>query len=890
MVTHIRINDMENPVGFSLEPLKVSYWLGKKSGKHITATIYTDVTCQTPVYRQKLDPKRSFCTILDFKPAPETRYYLKIQDGEESEAAFFESGTDFKAAFITPEAEVSHPIVFRRFSLTGTVRWARAYITGLGLYEAYLNQEKIGNEYLTPNCNDYDEYVQYQTYDITKLLQDENVIEILLGDGWYKGRFGLKNRDRIYGNRYEVAAQIVISYEDGHRDIISTDESWNAKASCILSSGIYDGEYIDYNVRDKIFGVIISEKTHHVVPRNSLPIVEKYVLKPKLMISPKGERILDFGQNFAGFVRFRCHLRKGEKIVLTAGEVLQGGCFYRDNLRSAKAQFVCVSDGSDRIVRPHFTYYGFRYMLVEGANEVCVEDFEGVVLFSDLEETVTIHTDNEKLDRLLQNCMWSQRSNFIDIPTDCPQRDERLGWTGDAEVFSATACYQMHSKVFYEKYLKDVEIDQVKYGTVTTYSPAMKEGDPAGSVWGDVATILPWNLYQFYGDEKLLEKHYPMMRRYVERIIKEDDARGGKRIYDFGFHLGDWLAQDGASPNAMKGATDEYFIASVYYYNSVSIVAKAARVIGASEDAANYSAIAREIKKAILKEYFSPSGKLCVDTQTAYILCLSFDIYRNKYRLISDFSQRLKRDCYRVKGGFVGATQMIQALFGAGMKDEAFRILFNEQYPGWLACVDLGATTIWERWNSLNADGSISSTGMNSLNHYSYGSVAEAIYAYVIGLRPLSPAFKKVVIEPNFDHRLKCVDFTFDSPSGKYEISYSVKRSRIHCRLVIPEGAQAILVLKGHENRRLGAGCHTFDIPCGSEDLKYSLETPVCDLLASETTREILKRNLPTLTAFLTYSDMGLNGETLKTITEIPTFAVPPEKLDLVKEELSKIK
>lgn len=891
MVSHIRINGIKNPVGFSFEKIRLSYWLNEGTGKNLTVFLYEDERCQKSVYRQNLNPKESFCTVLGFIPKLETRYYLKITDGkEESEVAYFETATKFDAPFISPCSDYSHPVLYRSFSVKRNPVWARIYVTGLGLYEAYLNGEKIGNEYLTPNCNDYDEYVQYQTYDITSCLQTDNTVEILFGNGWYKGRFGLKHRTSLYGNEYAAAAKIMIRYDDGSVEILKTDDSWRARNSTLVDSGIYDGEVVDETVPHKESGVRYATSQFQVIPRTSLPIVEKLTIKPTLIVSPKGERILDFGQNFAGFVRFQCNLQKGQKIVLSAGEVLQEGCFYRTNLRTAKAEFVYTSDGVCRTVRPHFTYYGFRYMLVEGLEEINPDDFTGVVLYSDLEETVKIKTDNEKVNRLLENCKWGQRSNFIDVPTDCPQRDERLGWTGDAEVFSATACYQMECRAFYDKYLKDVEIDQLKYGTVTTFSPAVKDGDPAGSVWGDVATILPWNLYRFYGDKILLEKHYPMMTRYVERIIKEDDERGGRRLYDFGFHLGDWLAQDGASPNSLKGATDEYFIASMYYYKSMGIVADAARVLGKQEDYKRYGYIARQIRKAILDNYFSPVGRSCIDTQTAYVLCLAFGVYRNKQKLIADFSKRLRADSYKIKGGFVGATQMLQAMLSAGMSEEAFRMLYRESYPGWLACVNLGATTIWERWNSLNADGSMSETGMNSLNHYSYGSVAEAFYAYIAGLRPMTPGFKTAVIQPNFNYRLKKLDFSYASPCGVYEISYRID-SNICLRVKIPKGCRAVLKLEGEQDKRLTEGEHEFTIPCKeSFDCPFSIESPVCDLLECEKTRAALQKSVPTLTTFLTYSDMGLNGEALSAITSMSTFFVPLEKMKTIDAELRQIK
>ena len=524
------------------------------------------------------------------------------------------------------------------------------------------------------------------------------------------------------------------------------------------------------------------------------------------------------------------------------------------------------------------------------------KDFTAKVLYSDIEDTTQIKTDNDKINRLLENCRWGQYSNFIDVPTDCPQRDERLGWTGDAQVFSKTACYQADCKSFYAKYLYDLSVDQeILHGGIPMYSPSMKEiNSSACSVWSDAATIIPWNLYRFYGDKTLLAKHYPLIKKYVQTLIAADNEHGEKRLYNFGFHLGDWLSQDGASANALKGATDDYFIASAYYYNSVKIAEQAAQTLGFNQDYLYFNFIADEIKTSIFNEYFSPNGRLAIDTQTAYAICIALELYVNKERIKEGYSSRIKKDGYCVKGGFVGATQLVQTLISCGLIDEAFRILYSENYPSWLYCVNLGATTIWERWNSLNKDGSISSTGMNSLNHYSYGAVAEAFYGYIAGLQPASVAFKRAIISPVFNYRLKNLEFTYSSQSGEYKIKYSVESgNKVLLHIEVPTGCMArleIIQSKTFIPKELVGGVYDIEVDVDTElNHPFSLKTPLCDILSNEQTAKLLKDVSPNFFYYFTTTDTGLSGEPLGYVANIDAFKIPEIKLRELEAQLKQI-
>ena len=892
LIKNVKINGIKNPVGFKLNNIILSYYVCGIPEGCFEARIYSDAECKNVCFVQPLNYSENYCAKLNFVPERETRYYLKITcEDAESEPYYFETGTVFDCPFITPETDISHPVISKEFN-SEPIEKARLYITGLGIYSATINGRCAGNEYLTPGCNDYDAYVQYQTYDVTDLISGRNIIEITLGKGWYKGRFGLKHKENIYGSEYVCAAKLVLWSKSGKKHVVATDESWFARRSNVIDSGIYDGEIVDDTACDKkVYGVRIAGKKP-VIERISLPIVVKERIKPSLIVSPKGEKILDFGQNFAGFVSFCCDLKRGDTVRLQAGETLQNGCFYRDNLRTAKAEFIYTSDGIKKEVYPRFTFFGFRYMLVEGINDVYPDDFTGNVIYSDLDETAFVDTDNDKINRLILNCKWGQKSNFIDVPTDCPQRDERLGWTGDAEVFCSAACYQFDCRAFYSKYCKDMAIDQEKLGGwISSYSPSFKELEEAGSAWIDAATIIPWTMYEFYGDKYFLKSTLPLIEDFVDKLISRDNANGGGRLFDFGFQLGDWLSQDGLSRDALRGATNEYFISSCYYYNSVKIAALAEKELGNFMRADKYLKISEEIKAAVLNEYFTPSGRLAIDTQTAYVLCVTFGIYREKSKLLQGFSNRLKKDGYAVKGGFVGATKLIQALLRSGLTDDAFRILYSEKFPGWLYCVNLGATTVWERWNSLNDDGTISGSTMNSLNHYSFGAVAEAFYRDIAGIIPTAKAFKSVIISPKFNYRLKRYNCKLITVAGEFELSYGISaEGRVKGKITVPFGVRSEAELFG-EKTHLHAGENEFETPPQVALIHpFSLDSILYDIMANKESAAVLGETLPEIYRVLSSGDMGFSGLTLRALCTSGSFPLPKPTVDVLDRRLREIK
>lgn len=887
-IKNIKINGIKNPVGYDLDKISVSYYIDGKPEGDIMLHIL-DGNGDT-VHSQSLDYAKNYDTDICFTPAKQSEYILEISCGNARARATFETGTNFDCDFITPAVKIDHPVIFKRFACKN-VKKARLYVTGVGLYTARINGKKAGDEYLTPYCNDYGKYLQYQTYDVTDYLSDENILEISLGNGWYKGRFGLKHKSDIYGSEYACACKLVLWCDDGMH-VIKSDESFSARRSCVTESGIYDGEHRDDTLDcSEIFPVKKYGSKFNVVERVSLPVKVKHLLRPELFITPKGEKVLDFGQNFSGIVSFENFLPKGKSVTLKAGEVLSNGCFFRDNLRTAKAEFKYISDGASKQVEPEFTFFGFRYMLVEYDGEINENAFVGKALYSDLDQTVTVNTDHEKLNRLLENCVWGQRSNFLDVPTDCPQRDERIGWTGDAEVFCGAACYQMDCRTFYAKYLKDIAIEQDYLdGRIPEYAPGFNECGAAYCAWEDAVTIIPWTSYEFYGDRRSLAQAYPAMKRYVDKLIETDNERGGGRLYNYGFHLGDWLSQDGVVSTALKAGTNEYFIASCYYYKSVKIVADAAKALGRIAEKDYYGEISSEIYKAILDEYFTASGRLSIDTQTAYALCVMFDIYSNKERLYTSFRKRMKKDCYTIKGGFVGATKLVQALFKCGLDDEAFRILFSEKYPSWLYCVNHGATTIWERWNALLPDGSMSDPALNSFNHYAYGAVAEAVYGDIAGVIRKGIAFKSVVIKPKFDYRLKKFAYNLISPSGEFKIEYTVQTDGgILFTVNIPYGVEAKLDLNG-KTERLGCGENRFVLPANAKITHpFSVDSKLCDVMANERARSVFAETAPSIHAYFSHNVVGMEGYSLRELCSLKSFFVPADKLEKLDAKLKNI-
>ena len=883
-IEDIKINGITNPVGFELDHPKVSWKVREsvsKRAKNVLIEVSKKADFSDCIWKKQGADLDCTGQTLAVSTEPYTRYYCRITvTGDEGDqafgTAFFERGkgkTPWTGKFITTAGEDSfHPVFEKEFKAGKEIERARLYVTGVGLYEAYINGKKAGDDILAPFCNDYREKIQYQTYDVTESLKaaDENSVSIYCGNGWYKGRLGYEGASQCYGTKFAAIAELHIWYADGNEEIVATDDTWKYRGSDIEMSDLYDGEVLNrqlwqdkentvkpVQIIEKDNGTLMGEislTASQLTERYSLPVIVKEKLPVQEVIhTPAGETVLDMGQNMVGFVEFDSELLAGTKVTLDFGEVLQKGNFYNDNYRTAKARYEYISDGRKETVRPHFTFFGFRYVRVTGwPGPMDASAFRGCVVYSDLETTTCFNSSSDQLNRLAQNCMWGQKSNFLDMPTDCPQRDERLGWTGDAQVFAPTACYNMDTRVFYRKFLKDLHIEQRKQnGAIPNFIPNLG-GLPGGSsVWGDVATFMPMAMYHHYGDKDELRRNYSMMKEWGDWIIRSEEQNGNHNLWDFGFHFGDWLAQDGISPQSMKGGTDDTLVASLYYYASTGKVAEAAGILGYKLEEEYYYEKAEKIRSAILDEFFAVNGRLAVDTQTAYLMCLNFGVYRDKNRLISGLKERLRKDCYKIKGGFVGATMLFQVRAENGLEDVASYILFQEGFPGWMHCVNLGATTIWERWNSILDDGTISGTDMNSLNHYSYGSVMEYVYRYMAGIQETEPGFKKVCFAPQLNNKLSFVEYSYDSVSGKYTSAWKINEDgTVTVRFEVPFGCSAVAVLPDAAEARdeitLEPGVHEFTYKTKRDYRKaYTMDSRLEEMQNDPRALEILERKMP---------------------------------------------
>ncbi len=758
------------------------------------------------------------------------------------ETAYWEMGLltsgEWKAAWITPGWEEvtsqSNPCPFFRkeFDVKKRVAKARMYASALGLYELYLNGEKLGKDYFNPGWTTYSKRIQYQVYDLTALLkQGRNALGAIVGDGWYRGFFGFQGERNLYGNKAGLITQLEINYEDGSKEWILSDPSWKSGKGPLLKSEIYHGEF--YDARLEIPGwaepgfddskwekvTTLNQSNEVLVPTEGEPVRITETLKPvKKFVTPRGELVFDFGQNLVGWVRFRLKGERGQSIVLHHAEVLdQEGNFYTDNLRVAKAEDVYIFKGEGiEEYEPRFTFHGFRYLRVsEYPGEISLDDVEGRVVHSDMEKIGEFECSDPLINRLQQNIQWGLRGNFLDVPTDCPQRDERMGWTGDAQAFAPTACFNMNTGAFFTKWMKDLQLDQKDDGNVPWVVPNVLEGGGGtgwsdgygGTGWADAAVIVPWTVYQSYGDIQILENQYESMKAWVEYMIRHS---GSRYIFDYGFHFGDWLSfaeyytyNYNAPDYGYAGAhTEKDLIATAYFYYSTSLMSKIASLLGRNEDSERYAGLLPRIKEAFHREFITPNGRLVSGTQTAYVLALGFDLIPEEER--EAMAKRLADDVRyfgHLTTGFLGTPLLCRVLSDNGYPDLAYQLLFNKRYPSWLYPVTMGATTIWERWDGIKPDGSFQTVGMNSFNHYAYGAVGQWLYSTVAGLNIDSskPGYKHSIIRPCPTRRLNYAKASLQTMYGLLLSSWEIKGDDIIYKFRIPSNTTATIYLEAEK-------------------------------------------------------------------------------------------
>ena len=774
----VRVEYRENPIGLDVRKPRFSWKLDTEEYNTIQTAYQIYIT-----YYDKADKKEIVAwnsgkveseqsVLVEYSGGAlqaETQYKCVIQvwDNHENcatEEVTFETGLltieNIVAEWITHDVseEIACPVFVKTFSTKKKVVQARMYATALGLYEIAINGQRVGDFYFTPGWTNYHKRLQYQTYDVTKILTtQENHIEITVADGWYKGPFGFTLRPNIYGNQVGALAQLHIAYEDGTEEVVCTDSSWSVTTGQIRYSQIYMGETIDCNCKvNEVFPVKLLDYTkEHIIAQESEPVrITKRFPAKKLIITPKGEKVLDFGQNLAGFVEVKVGGKKRDTVIISHAETLdKDGNFYPETLRQAKSMDTYICDGNEQVLHPHFTFHGFRYIKVEGLEDV--------------------------------------------VPNILDKQD-------------------------------------------------------AAAAWSDAATIIPWTVYQVFGDKRILEEQYDSMKGYIDYIT---DHCGENGLWQTGFQYGDWLALDKEESADRTGATDKYLVANAYYAYSTKIVYETAKVLGYVEDAKQYKDLYEDIVEKFNEEYITTTGRMVSETQTGCILALYFDLAEEKYRkrITESLKTNLANHKNHLATGFVGTPYLCHTLTENGLHDLAGTIFLKEDYPSWLYAVKKGATTIWERWNSIMPDGSFDESGMNSLNHYAYGSIGDWMYEKLAGIQLVEPGYKVINIEPQFMKGLTEVDATFESVYGTIRSAWSCKDGKITVDITIPPNTVAYIKLpEKDEVLKVGSGIYHYEYETlsGTYDISVGtslVDTPLCkEITVIGTVNELGYNQLPT--------------------------------------------
>jgi alpha-L-rhamnosidase len=828
IVTNLLTENLSNPMGIGVSQPRFTWQLvSEKRNVEQTAYEVKVMDGRAVVWNSgKVMSDQSVHVIYDgssLESGTRYRWQVRVWDNNGktsrwSTPATFQIGllspADWKAEWIEPgflEDTVMRPspLMRKQFNLTGKISQATAYITAHGLYEAWLNGTRVGDACLTPGWTSYNKRLQYQVYDVTSQLKTgDNALGVILGSGWYRGNLGFSGQINVYGKDIALLCQVDITYADGTTESIVSDGTWKSSTGGIRYSEIYHGEIYDARMEKEGWtrsgyddsewsGVKVALHSKDVLlATQNEPVKRHETLAPlKILTTPKGEQVIDFGQNLVGRIRMSVSGKSGEKVVLSHAEVLdKAGNFYIENLRSAKAQDTYILKGEgEEIYEPLFTWHGFRYLKVEGyPGELKPENFTAVVLYSDMQPTGTFVTSDSLVNQLQHNIQWGQKGNFLDVPTDCPQRDERLGWSGDAQVFSRTASFNMNVNSFFAKWLKDLEADQVD-GKVPHVIPNVLEAGSVNSAgWADVATIVPWNMYLNYGDRQLLEQQYGSMKAYVESIRKT----AVNDLWNSGFHYGDWLFYRPDDDVLGRAAvTDCYLIAQCFYTNSVQLLINAANVLGKRDEASEYSILLDRIKKAFINEYMTANGRLVSGTQTAYVLALNFNMLPEDLR---DQAAKRLADNVAFYGnhlttGFLGTPYLCHVLSRFGYTDLAYTLLLQKTYPSWLYPVTMGATTIWERWDGLKPDSTFQTPGMNSFNHYAYGAIGDWMYRVMAGLDTYEDGvgYKHSMIKPHIGGGFTSVAASLETYYGTLSCAWQVKGSDLTMDIEIPANTTA---------------------------------------------------------------------------------------------------
>ena len=818
-VSQLRTEHLTDPVGIGERRPLLSWEVSDASRRGVTQSAY-EIRVKSggrTVWRTgKVASAESAGVFYDGTPlTSDTRYTWQVRVWDDrgkasawSRPAFWRTGLfdvgEWQARWIEPAVSDDLAAMFRRtFRVTKHVAEATVYVTAHGIYEASVNGHRVSDDLLTPGWTAYKKRLQYQAYDITPLVvRGDNAIGVTVAKGWWLSKLPW-SREFNYGDKYGLLAQIVLRYKDGTKEVIATDDTWRASTGEVSYGNLYDGETIDLNRRQKgwntpsfddaswasvqVADTSLDNLTASVSP--AVRVIETF--KPvKIFTTPSGARVIDFGQNISGRERVRLRGQRGDTVRIYHSEILEKGEFFTRNLRKAKALSTYILSGEgEEWLAPRFAFYGFRYIKVEGIDgELNPEDFVAEAISSATPENGTFVSSDSLINRLQSNIKWGMLDNFVDIPTDCPQRDERLGWTGDAQVFFRTATFNRDVQTFFNKWMADVAAEQYADGAVNGVYPVTHRSRISAG-WGDVATIIPWQHYMAYGDLRMLERQYPSMKKWVDYITSQTE----NDLWSKGNSYGDWVFFSYADDKDGRSAvTIRPFIQQCFYAHSLDLVVRTARLLGRTEDAAKYEALHKRAVDAFRNEYVTPNGMLVSDTQTAYTLALMFDLLPEAQR--AGAAKRLVDNVNRyghITTGFLGTPYICEVLTRFGYEDVAYELLLNKKIPSWLYPISMGATTIWERWNSMLPNGMVNSNSMVSFNHYAYGAIGDWLYRWAAGLQEAAPGFREIRIKPYLNDHFTSMKAEQRTPYGLASSGWTKEGDALTQTVEIPANTTA---------------------------------------------------------------------------------------------------
>ena len=719
---------------------------------------------------------------------------------------------NWNAVWIQPEHDMGDvvPVYEKQFSLSKMPVRAMLHITALGVYEAHLNGKRIGNFVLAPGWTSYYSRLQYQSYDITTDLTEQNTITVAVGKGWYRspmpGWCDSSYQDGLRSWPAGLLAELEITYEDGTSETIGTDTSWSVAESATRFSEIYDGEQYDASkdfsaARCRVHA--LEGPWDSLIPQEGVEIHEQERISPSgIFTTPAGETVVDFGQELTGYVELSVDAKCGDVIALSHAEVMdRDGNFYTENYRAAKAKLHYTCCDGRQTWHPHFTFFGFRYIRIDafpgGATLAKPENFTAIVVHSEMKRTGHLSCSDPLLNQLFSNIIWGQKGNFVDVPTDCPQRDERLGWTGDAQVFVRTACMNYDVEQFFTKWLADMAADQRDDGCVGHVIPDLLQSPYGSAAWGDAAVICPWEIYLAYGNPQILKNQFDCMKGWIDYITGSTKT---PYLWTGGTHYGDWLGLDAPS-GSYKGSTREDFIASAFYAHSTELLIKAGHVLG--KDMADYEALYEKIIAAF-RAAFPTYG-----TQSECVLAAHFHLTEHPQSAADQLAKMVKEAGNQLQTGFVGTPYLLHVLSDYGYAELAYTLLLRKEYPSWLYPVTKGATTIWEHWDGIMEDGGFWSADMNSFNHYAYGSVADWVYQKAAGIHTAedAPGYAFIRFAPVPDVRLSWLTASLQTRHGLVESGWRQEDGKWRYEITTPVDAEICI---DKNTQKVAAGHYIF--------------------------------------------------------------------------------